>query len=521
LEKVVDMLGQLCRKVEIAVDRNRIHVRPLRNAKADEMADLLSRLISGQSGASKKSGKKSTGRASAAEPEFGLDGEGASPAAFSPSGSSDSIVQKGGMFEDEVRVASDPSTNSLVITASPNDYQTLLPVIDQLDSRRAQVFIETLIMSVNINKAVEAGLGGHGGAKAGDYTVFGGSSPGGAGTAKAAAGDKGAISSLTSGFALGAVANKTVEIFGLKMPIQGAMFRALQTNAVVNVLSAPNILTTDNKKAEILVGKDVPMVKQVDTVQGGTQAQYSREKIGLNLTVTPQIGDGDTVNMEIEQKIQTLDDTPMGGAKDVTISEKSAKTTVVANTGQTIAIGGLIDDRTTKTTSKVPLLGDIPVLGYLFRDTKLTREKQNLIIFLTPHVIHTPEDMMRISVKKNNERRRFNKKQGIGENPALYDYDLDKGLDMAPKPDRAEQKKGETKRRFEYDTPEAAPDSSSATEESDLAVHRYRTNTKDADYANEDTSVEKLAEVPRSKKKAVSNPQSGNPFNDVRPPSSE
>ncbi len=511
LERVLDLLAEMDREVEIAIDRNRIHVRPLHHAKAEDLAGILAALLSGQS----SGGGSSSGKPGAPSSKKG-DAKMSTQAGTL-------VKSSGSMFEQEVRVVADPSTNSLVITASPNDYASIEPIIDQLDSRRAQVFVETLIMEVNVSKMVEAGVSFHGGTGVGqDGSVMGGTNFGSKGSFSSAAisqnpaalaGLPGAIMSASSGSPIN-LGN------GVSIPALGAVLKAQQTSGVYNVLSAPNILTVDNKKAEIQVGQEVPYKtgEQMNET-GGSTTQYTRENVGIILSVLPHIGGGDAVTLEIQQEISGLEEDKMG-AGDVITKKRKATTTVLANSEQTIVLGGLITDKVDRSTKKVPLLGDIPLLGYLFREESKTTEKLNLVIFMTPHVIHDPADMSRISVKKNNERRKFNKKQGIPEHQALYDYDLDEGLDMAPREESRTKREKRQRKRFDYNRPSSNRSNSYETEK-ELATRRRRSYPKgESGYANFEEPYDNYAERPLPRREKPSK-ESGNPFSDVRPPSSE
>jgi general secretion pathway protein D len=532
LERTLDLLQELDRPIEYKSAQGRIHFKHLQHADATELSTILTQLISGASTSKKKQDNKAPTSPTSAPQAPGTEPlpweEDLQPPAPIVSSESNALVRSaGGLFQDDVRVVADPATNSLVVTASPTDYSMLEPVIDQLDQRRRQVFVETLIMEVNLSKGLQVGLAGHGGLKNGSNVAFGslsssrGPNPQDKFSSAVASQDPKMLAGLP-GMVLGTSATKTFNIGGLALPIQGAMFQALQTNGIVNVLSTPNILTTDNKKAEILVGKDVPFIASTATLtSGAAQTSINRAKIGINLSVQPKINDGDEVTLDVEQKIQDVltKDKDMA---DIPTSERSAKTTVVAQNGQTIVIGGLIQDSEKKTTSKVPLLGDIPLLGYLFRDTSVTRDKMNLVIFLTPHIIHDPMDLTRISVKKNNERRKFNKKHGIGENKALYDYDLDSGLNMAAPPPKARSESPSKERRFNYDQPTQDEQNTPSTEESDEVATRRRLprrETPRTEFASQEES-DSISQVSKSRKRRASPASGGNPFADVRPPSS-
>ncbi|HLG18859.1 MAG TPA: type II secretion system secretin GspD [Bdellovibrionota bacterium] len=536
LGRVLDLVAELDRQVEIAIDRGRIHVKYLQHADAEELASVMQGLLSGATPAKKK--KKDAAAAKKEQlKKQPMPWESTAPTTTEeteeqpaePSSGTSAIVKKGGMFEDEVRIAADNSTNALVITASPSDYEALLPVIEQLDVRRPQVFVEALIMEVSVRKNVDVGVSGYGTAKPSDnLALLGMSNLGLSPLALSGIKNQGdaatAAGSLASGLVLGGISPREFKIPGtnVKIPMNGALFRALQANTALNILSAPNILTSDNKKAEILVGNEVPfMTSNFTGADGKPVTNFDRKKVGIQLSVTPQINEGDEVTLEIEQKIEEVEPRPSDSQfKDLVTSERAAKTTVVAQNSQTIVIGGLIKDKDSKAVSKVPLLGDIPLLGYLFRNTSVVKEKVNLIIFLTPHVVHDPMDLSRVAVKKNNERRRFNKTQGIGENKALYDYDLDKGLNMAPPPPSSRRELNHEKKRFDYDKPEESQPATTPSEEDVLSRRMPRrskarvTSVDQADANNASSTTTK----PRRKKEPVS--IAGNPFAEVRPPSS-
>ncbi len=533
LGRILDLLGELDQPPSsFAKNAGRIHVRPIQHANAEELAKVLSSLLSGTSaapGGKKKSTKEENAakrgftnaaplpweEGGAANPEGSL---GSNSSENSP-GSPSVAVGGGEMFQDEVRIVADPSTNSLIITATPTDFLALDSVITELDVTRPQVFVEALIMEVDMDKAAEVGVTGHGGGAVGTFNLFGSSSPGkGLSSAVVAASpaEMAKAAAPGGGLILGGFSQQMFKIGGITIPINGALFHALQTNNVINVLSAPNILTTDNKKAEISVGSKVPIPSSQYTATGGgvPVTQYSREDVALSLSVTPHINEGDEVTLEIEQKIQEID-TANTKLKDgvVTTNERSAKTTVVAQNAQTIVIGGLIKEKDEKGHGKVPVLGDIPIIKYLFRDTKVSKTKMNLVLFLTPHVIHSPDDLTRVSVKKNNERQKFNKSNGIAESQGIYDYELDKGLNMAPPP-RADRRK-ETKPHFDYDHPSDTDESATPPSDDDVATARRRSSGGKARLTSADADQD-LA-LPRRKGKKG---PAASPFSDVRPPSS-
>lgn len=542
LGRILDLLSELDKPVVPLPGPGKIHVRKIQHASAEDLAGILSTLLGGASSSKKK--KKGEGKKK--EPRSPLDtsssypfGEGSSSSDSSSRSSASKssnengsfVVGSGGIFEDEVRVVADPSQNSLIITATPADFAAIDSVIDQLDQRRAQVFVEALIMEVLLDKLTDVGINMHGAGAAGMMGLLGLSNLGGL-TPLAAISKSGAIEQLANpvsppGMILGAVSKKNIKVGNITLPLSGATLKALQTNKALNVLSAPNILTTDNEEAEIFVGRKVSFKKGGYTDTSGNPVnQVSREKTGITLKVTPHVNSGNEVTLDIEQEIEEVEPPdPSGGQQnDISTSKRSAKTTVVAQNLQTIVIGGLISDKDIKSVNKVPLLGDIPLLGYLFRNTSVRKEKRNLILFLTPHVIHEPEDLTRVSVKKNNERRRFYKTHSIPENKALYDYNLDKGLNMAPPAPRADKDKDKKRKRFDYDHPSEFKKVQPDIDE-EQTRKRYRSSDSELVEASykENRSVDDSFgyHLPANGDLKVKNkPKKNSPFTDIRPPSS-
>ncbi|MEZ4704689.1 MAG: type II secretion system secretin GspD [Bdellovibrionota bacterium] len=499
LTKVLDIVAELDKEIQDAMNQGRIHVRRLKHADAEEIATLLGGLLSGSGSSSSKS-RSSSASSSASSGADGAPSKASAPTSFSGGGSS-------GVFEGEIRVAADPGTNALVITASPNDFLSLNPVIDQLDVRRPQVFVEALIMEVSMNKNLDVGIRGHGVSGNG---IYGASQVGGS-----AVTSTNPLSALGGGLGLGFASFNNL-IPGTKLPSQGILLKAMQTNNNVNVLSAPNILTTDNQKAEIKIGKKVSYVSSETTNAAGSPVRnWATTDVNLELHVTPQINDGDEVTLEIEQIIDDLIGTVDKIKEDgVHTSSRRAKTTVIAQNQQTVVIGGLIKDRENQVKTKVPLLGDIPIFGNLFKQKNTETEKVNLMVFITPHIIRDPKDMTRVSVMKNDQRRSFNKKYDVGENRALYDYGMDKNLNMSPpaphqdpaSTQRVQYKQNIQNKRFNY----MEEDSSSTDQATD--------ERRNANGEEENASGYAQGGSLRPRNTA---PSSSNPFAQVRPPSSE
>ncbi len=314
-------------------------------------------------------------------------------------------------FESEVRVTADPATNSLVISAAPQDFALVEEVVRELDVPRKQVLVEAILFEITMSKARELGVELQGGAQAGDAILLGRSNFKNLGTLTnaIATGDVSGLSSITG--ALGAAISKqTIKLAdGTEIPAGIALVEALEADSDINVLSAPNILTTDNEEAEIVVGQNVPFVTSRSTNEtnlANTFSQVDRRDVGITLRLTPQITEGDQVRLFLFEEVSALVETSETQLLQLgpTTTVRSATTTVVVNDGETIAIGGLISDRLTSAESGVPWLMDVPGLGFLFSFESKKKEKVNLIILLTPRIVNDARDLMIVS---DEQRRHF------------------------------------------------------------------------------------------------------------------
>ncbi len=283
----------------------------------------------------------------------------------------------------KVTITPDKGSNSLVIMASPNDYNNLVQVIKKLDRRSKQVFVQVLIAEVTLDKSREFGLqsGVIGGGVLNKYlTVAGLYDP---------LNTLGSISSiLTAGGSL------SPNISASPVNITGVL-KALDKNGLVNILSTPNILTSDNKEAEINVGENVPFQGSATQSTIGTTTSVERKDIGINLKIKPQISEGDYIRMDLNQEISAVKN-DKGQAVDLVTTKRSAKTSIVVRDKETVVIGGLIQDTEDVNVSKVPFLGDIPGLGWLFKTTTKTRKKTNLMILITPQIIRDADDLAKV-----------------------------------------------------------------------------------------------------------------------------
>jgi general secretion pathway protein D len=423
--RVREVVKQIDRNMGDQIGKGRIHVMYLQYADATELAGTLS----GVSTSSKSRSSSSPSRSnSTIFPQFNAP---SSPAP-APSGGGGSGVN---LLGENVKITAEPQTNALIVTASPADFEALLPVIRKLDVRRPQAFVEAMILEVDVDKAYQVGTSGNIATQIGsnnDTSLFGATTFGNTSSIFLPTSTT-ALQGLTAG-----VQGKTFQIplaggQNLTIPIFGGLFQALQSNGTLNVLSTPNILTRDNMEAEIVVGQVVPFVTaQGRDVNNQPINQIQRENVAITLRVTPQINASDELTLDIFQEIQDLVPGTDSATYGPTTSKRSARTTVLVQDGQTVTVGGLISDRISNSVSKVPLLGDIPLIGWLFKSKNSTKRKTSLVIFITPYIIRLPEDLQEISVRKNSERQRFLQENNVKEHPGIGRYRLDRELSVPP-----------------------------------------------------------------------------------------
>ncbi|HSQ73439.1 MAG TPA: type II secretion system secretin GspD [Rubrivivax sp.] len=306
----------------------------------------------------------------------------------------------------------DPASNSLVITAPEPLYKQVRALIDQLDTRRAQVYIESLIVELAGSDAAEAGfqwqsLFGESGDKYGIVTGTNFDNPAGP-----------SIIDINVGAAQGQVNLGSGLNVGLLKAYNGivslaAIARFLQTQANVNIVSTPNLITLDNEEAKIVVGENVPFITGQFTNTGTAGAAINpfqtieRQDVGVTLRIRPQIGEGGAVRMTVFQEQSSVKADTAAGTTNAgpSTSKRSIEGTVVVDDGQILVLGGLIEDRYINTRSKVPLLGDLPVLGALFRSESRERRRTNLIVFLRPIVMRDAESANRFSADRYEQIR--------------------------------------------------------------------------------------------------------------------
>ncbi len=307
-----------------------------------------------------------------------------------------------------ILIRADESLNALVLLAEPDVVATLEDIVRQLDVPRAQVMVEAAIVEVSGDISDALGV---------QWAVDARGSTGGLG------GTNFAGTGLSIGRVLQAIQDRDSDtdnntlnnlpdgaIIGLGTDDFGILITALSANSKSNLLSTPSLLTLDHQKAEILVGQNVPFqTGSFTTSASGADNPFTtieRQDIGVTLKVTPHINEGASLRLEIEQEISSIAPTSQGvNAVDLITNKRSIKSTILAENGQVIVLGGLIQDDVTQADSKVPLLGDIPLIGALFRSTKETRIKRNLMVFLRPTVVRDGAGMAALSGKKYSDIR--------------------------------------------------------------------------------------------------------------------
>ena len=399
---------EMIRQLDVALEgEGRIHVHYVQHGAASDIAAAISALIGATSGASRSTAGRNQAQRAATKP-----------------------VTSGSLFEGQIAVTAYEPSNALIITSSLHDYTALKRVIERLDAPRKQVFIEAVVMELGIERTSDLGFAFHGGAgdfpTDGSLSLFGFNAPSSIDITQ---------NNLT-GLALG-VRGPTIEnsqqLVGFSVPGFGVVLTALATSGDADVLSTPHIIAMDNTEAEISVGENIPL--QTNGVAPGTFAgagslgalagaaqggqdlgnlaglagglgSVARQDVGTTIRVTPHINANNEVRLEIEEEISEQGATS-GTLGVVSINRRTARTEVMVRDQQTIVIGGLMRDAIQNQEDKVPVLGDIPILGALFRKTSKNKRKTNLLLILTPYIIRDPGDLREIFERKMQERQQM------------------------------------------------------------------------------------------------------------------
>ncbi len=381
-QEMQDDVADLLKKIDVpaSAGSGRINVYYLENADAEEVSKVLASL----------SQRPGTAGAAPAPP----------PGARSaPAATGAGIVSA--ELEGGVKVTPDKATNSLIIVASSNDYETLVGVIKKLDIRRRQVYVEAVIMEITLDKSRDLGTEFRGTAAAGDGAVISGTNfdfKGNVNQLFSALATGNPLIFGGTGLIAGGIFGEVTLPDGTKVPAVTAVLRAAQTRDNINILSSPHLLTLDNKEAEIVVGENVPFITSQardSTNLANVINTVERKDVGITLRLTPHIHESDFVSLDIFQESSAVKGDSLLNASTVgpTTTKRSAKTSVLVKSGDTVVLGGMMQETFTNTASQIPLLGDIPLLGNLFRFKSVSRKKTNLLIMLTPHIIREPGEM--------------------------------------------------------------------------------------------------------------------------------
>ena len=373
-------------------DAGNIYVVYLKNADATKLASVLRAAMTGTS-----SNGSLTSSSTSAAPAFtpgapssmsvGTGGANQSNAATAP-------ITPSGAPSTGGQIQADPATNSLIITASEPQYRQLRAVIEKLDARRAQVYVESLIAEVNMDKAAEFGIQWQGpiGGKGDNLIGLLGTNFGVGGkniiNLATQAGVAGSTVAPSAGLNLGVAARSNGVYF------LGFLANFLQSTGAGNILSTPNLLTLDNEEAKIVIGQNVPFVTgQFTNTGGGSNGSVNpfqtieRKDVGLTFRVKPQISENGTVKMAIFQEVSSVQPGSVNSATGLITNKRSIESNVLVEDGSIIVLGGLLQDEYSGNQDKVPGLGDLPVFGNLFKSESRSRKKTNLMVFLRPVVV--------------------------------------------------------------------------------------------------------------------------------------
>jgi len=392
IKKIVARLDQ-----EVTGPRSNINLFYLENADAVTLAATLNEILTGIKAEARAAGNGETGK----------------PVSIGP-----------------VTITADKPTNSLIINANPDDYRTISDIITKLDIKRKQVYVEALILELSMDATQRLGVSLQGAANVGDDSLIIGSSnqntgPVGIGDAIAtgAAGLPSLLTQAVDGLLAGGFFNP-ITVTGpdgveRTVPSLSVLIDVSKTDSDVNLLSAPRLLTSDNEEAEIIVGSNVPIItgRLTDSGSDGLAQSVSveRQDVALILRFTPQITEGDLVRLNVYQEITDIAPATLalvasvGSASEVgpTFTKRVLRNTVLVENKRTVVLGGLIDTNVTESVTKVPILGDIPGLGWLFKRTSTQEEKTNLLIFINPTIIKDADDLEQVTGRNRTAARGF------------------------------------------------------------------------------------------------------------------
>ena len=394
-------------------DAGNIWVVYLKNADAVKLAATLRAATAANAPATQGAG----GYAAAQ-----TGGAGAAQGANTTATTATSALQGSGMPVTGGKIQADPSTNSLIITASEPEYRQLRAVIDRLDTARAQIYVESLIVEVSANTLANLGVQWqspyNNGSRVGILgTNFGTGAAAGGNILALSAGLAGTVNAdgTTTPNPSGFKPNPGINLASLAtfrgIPILGFVANFLQTTGNANILSTPNLITLDNEEARIMIGQNVPFVTGSYTNNNSANGAVnpfqtvSRQDVGLTLRVKPQIGANGMVKMQVYQEVSSIDPATALAANGPTTNKRTIESNVMVSDGQVLVLGGLLSDSYSNSQDKVPLLGDVPLVGSLFKNENRNRQKTNLMVFLRPIIVHDKAESQNLSLDRYDMMR--------------------------------------------------------------------------------------------------------------------
>lgn len=465
-EETTARIKALVSQLDSKVDKsgNRFYVYRCQHAKAEDLAQVLSGLSGGTGGSSSRArlntDSEDTRTSSLLTGNRNRNSRTSSSSALNRIENQSRRLGESRLSRNErgiesatlgenISITAEPSTNSLIISAGRADYEKILELLKQIDIKRRQVLVEATLLEVQMTDQTDLGM---------DFLTSGGGKDGGVFAQQGFNNLAQLIQNPggLSGFTAAVASSGTLTIGdALTIPSQAVLVRAAQSSQNANVLSAPKILTTDNEQAEIVVGQNVPFVTSTSRDKANldnTFNQIERQDVGITLRLTPQISSENFVTLKLFTEVSSVVPTTVTDDKGPITNVRTSETTVIAKDGQMIVIGGLLSDDVNQSTSGVPFLKDIPVLGHLFKDSADRFQKRNLLIFITPRIVRDQFDArdqtkgetrkMEIAVRNSEAVRN---RDSVLKNPSLdavteiEDYTGEAPSAIKP-PEKSEQK---------------------------------------------------------------------------------
>lgn len=426
---VADLVADLDVDIDLS-SRSQIHVVRLEHAKAEEVSKVLNDLSQGGGGSS-RGNSKSTSSKTANKSRQAASAAGKTVAERRGAAETESSGALAA-FDSGMRIAADEQTNSLIILASNDDFEIIYSVIEELDVVRRQVFVDAVILEVSSIDDFSRGIAYHGPFQPDSNALgFLGASFG--------TSSLGLSQDLLSGLAVGAF-GPDLEVpmmdgSTMSIPAFGVVLHAMKSNQSVNIVSNPNLMTLDNQKAKMVVGRKIPFPTTSGLNNlGQPVVSFQREDVAITLQVTPRVNSSNYVTLELEIEVQEIEEDAKGlniQQSGFITSKRKIETVALVKDNQTVVLGGLVGSTETEAESKIPLLGDLPLIGAFFRSSISKARRTNLMVFLTPHIIDDEEDMVEVMRIKEAQRQEFvrrfygkSKEQQIEEMGNLLQYSM-------------------------------------------------------------------------------------------------